>query len=74
MRSSMENACDFDGLLVNNDDPAPDFVEVHIYGEIHRRAIACLTIVNPTGPEAVLVESVAADLERLGVEVRRVEK
>lgn len=33
---------DFPGLLLNDNGEKSDFIEVHIYGQIHRRAIECV--------------------------------
>ena len=58
---------DFQRLLLSNDQQAcADFVEVHIYGPLHRRAIASITVDEPAtaSDEALVIE-----LEKRAAEV-----
>ncbi len=58
---------DFSGLLANSDATDSDFIEVHIYGPIHRRAIEHLSGPEPRQREdKVILKSVLRKLKEIG--------
>ena len=65
---------EFADILLSNDEEESDFVEVHIFGTLHRRAISKVTFVNArTAVQQVLIESATKDLQKLGIEVERID-
>lgn len=58
---------DFPKLLASSDTTDPDFIEVHIYGPIHRRAIKHLSGPEPRQkPDKVILKSVSKKLTEIG--------
>jgi hypothetical protein len=54
-------------LLATSDTTDPDFIEVHIYGPIHRRAIEHLSGLEPREKaDKVLLKSVCRKLTEIG--------
>lgn len=61
---------EFPGILLTSVDGADDFVEVHVYGPIHRRGIARLSGATPRKKaDKVLFESVKKKLQEVGAEI-----
>lgn len=60
----------FPSLLLNENGPEPEFVEVHIYGPIHRRAIARVCVEGPISKAGkVLLASLKRKLGEVGASV-----
>jgi hypothetical protein len=56
----------FPNILILNSKKTPDFVEVHIYGPIHRRAIKAVAIKQPTkNPDRILLASLKQKLAEI---------
>lgn len=67
------NTKEFPDILLEQSSE-PDFIEVHIYGGIHRKAIDKITFVGLSGPEQVLVEGINKGLRNVGVEIEEMER
>jgi len=68
--TSTTTEAEFPKLLANSDISNPDFVEVHIYGAIHRRAIEHLCGSNPRQKaDKVLLRSACRKLREIGATV-----
>jgi len=62
---------EFPKLLASSDTADPDFIEVHIYGPIHRRAIKHLSGPEPRQKaDKVLLKSVSRKLTEIGATIR----
>jgi|SRR5438552_6173616 len=58
---------DFPAILVSSMPADPDFIEVHIYGPIHRRGIAAVRGPAPKRPaERAIVDSIRRKLKEVG--------
>lgn len=59
---------DFPSILMNNSNSDdPDFIEVHIYGSIHRKAIEKVTALKPTSKaDKVILKSIEKKLKDIG--------
>ncbi|OGW46534.1 MAG: hypothetical protein A2Y66_09060 [Nitrospirae bacterium RBG_13_41_22] len=58
---------EFPKLLASSDTTDPDFIEVHIYGPIHRRAIKYLSGPEPRQKaDKVLIKSISRKLTEIG--------
>ncbi|WP_321476170.1 hypothetical protein [uncultured Paludibaculum sp.] len=71
LRSNSENH-EFSRILLRNESSAPDFIEVHIYGPIHRLAIDTIVIEGPLDSvDEVLLIEIERKASEIGVEVIR---
>jgi hypothetical protein len=62
--------CEFPKLLASSDASNSDFIEVHIYGDIHRRAIEHLGGIEPSHKvDKVLLRSITKKLKDIGASV-----
>ena len=63
----------FARILLWDDAADSDFVEVHVYGAIHRRALEKISFEQCLpAPQQVILEGITRELERLGIQVARV--
>lgn len=58
---------DFQNLLLSGDSRIDDFIEVHIFGRIHRRAIQSAKVTRPsTREDRILINSIVNKLGEVG--------
>lgn len=70
--TSGTRGADFTAILLSEGSTADaDFLEVHIYGPLHRSAISKVVVTNaPKGAEKHIWRNIRRELQKLGVEVQ----